>query len=175
MKKCNKCDIEKKESEFTSNKYTCKECRNDKRRKNTQRFAPKFYIKKGCNECKESKQGTEFSTCKENTDGLRGVCKECTTWRVKKTKYGIGKKEYHSMLKEQKGCCKICKTEKYSKLGQDHNHFAIDHCHTTGKVRGLLCDACNKALGLLEDNTEYIENALNYIQEQGDALSLTLL
>lgn len=64
------------------------------------------------------------------------------------------------LYEQQKSCCGICKiheTKKRIKL-------CIDHDHITGKIRGLLCDECNKAIGLLGDSLEIITNAKNYLE-----------
>lgn len=75
--------------------------------------------------------------------------------RQYKIRYGITIADYDSMLAAQGGCCAICKLttpSKRKKLGERYYHsaFAVDHDHTTGKVRGLLCAGCNVALGKIE-------------------------
>ena len=77
------------------------------------------------------------------------------------SKYGISIEDYNDMLHEQRGLCKICRTEGRSKRIRNLN---VDHCHTTGKVRGLLCDTCNKALGLLDDKEELLLRAVKYLK-----------
>lgn len=62
-------------------------------------------------------------------------------------RYGITIADYERMLKEQDGKCRICSATEAGKVGQ---HFAVDHCHTTGRVRGLLCIKCNSRLGWYE-------------------------
>jgi len=78
-----------------------------------------------------------------------------------KRNYGMGFKEYEEMLFAQDGKCAICKAE--PPKDQHKTRLNIDHCHTTGKVRGLLCDCCNRALGLMRDNTELLEKAIQYL------------
>lgn len=73
--------------------------------------------------------------------------------------YNISPEEYDKMLKEQNNCCKICKTSQ-EKLKVT---LAVDHCHKTGKVRGLLCNKCNLALGLLKDDLALLQEAINYL------------
>lgn len=75
------------------------------------------------------------------------------------TQFGINYNQYNAMLAEQKHVCAICKKpEEYL-----HKTLAVDHCHTTKQVRGLLCSACNMALGKFEDNIEYLQNAIQYL------------
>ena len=65
------------------------------------------------------------------------------------------------MLDEQDGKCAICDT---NEPGGRFNTFHIDHCHTTGVVRGLLCSKCNHAIGLLNDCPTTIRTAANYVE-----------
>ena len=73
--------------------------------------------------------------------------------------YGISLAEYRAVHKHQRGKCAIC--------GQDEsrfkNSFAVDHCHLTGLVRGLLCWRCNRALGKFEDSVEKVCAAAQYV------------
>ena len=85
--------------------------------------------------------------------------KEKTKGYTLKSRYNITLKERDLMLKKQNNKCKICNT-KFSKVTSN-----IDHCHTTNKVRGILCTACNMGLGLFKDNTENLTNAITYLKE----------
>src|SRR5690606_5587543 len=72
--------------------------------------------------------------------------------------YGITLDDYFAMLERQGGVCAICHQE-----CQTRNSLAVDHCHETGRVRGLLCNRCNRALGLLRDDPEVIRRAASYL------------
>ena len=74
-----------------------------------------------------------------------------------KYKYGVGLEDYDSMLTKQLGGCAICGKH------PSNSRLHIDHNHSTGKVRGLLCRKCNLALGLLADNPIIIKKMLQYI------------
>ena len=74
-----------------------------------------------------------------------------------KTKYGITLEQYNLIKESQEGCCKICK--------EKTDNLVVDHCHTTDKVRGLLCTHCNLGLGHFKDNPETIKASLLYLQE----------
>lgn len=77
--------------------------------------------------------------------------------------YKLTLDEYQRMHDEQKGLCKICQTEGFL-LKECHSlKLVVDHCHTKGNVRGLLCHNCNRALGLLKDNKEYLARAIEYL------------
>jgi hypothetical protein len=84
-------------------------------------------------------------------------------------KFGIGEEDYERMLKEQNGCCAICKspTPKGRKRGSggEVKNFYVDHCHETGKVRGLLCNHCNRGLGLLGDDLDNLKLAVEYLSK----------
>lgn len=77
------------------------------------------------------------------------------------TRYGLTLDEYKSLF-EKSGCaCSICG----SKTSKSSLDFCVDHCHTTGKVRGFLCHPCNKGLGAFYDNPIFLANAIKYLKE----------
>lgn len=84
--------------------------------------------------------------------------------RMIEKSFGIPYSEYEAMYEKQGGKCAIC-------LGEEpcarNDHLAIDHCHESGKVRGLLCSSCNRALGLFKDSIEILESAKRYLFNQG--------
>jgi len=73
-------------------------------------------------------------------------------------RYGITLDGYDTLLSEQEGCCAVCNVKQADKS----YHFHVDHCHKTGRVRGLLCISCNVLLGQFENKIEAI---LNYLKE----------
>lgn len=77
-------------------------------------------------------------------------------------RYGITRDDYNKMLSEQNGCCAICAS---TEVGRNHTHFHVDHCHTTGQVRGLLCDLCNRGLGYFKDRYDMLEKASGYLKK----------
>jgi hypothetical protein len=74
-----------------------------------------------------------------------------------KGRYGITPQHYDLMLKEQGGACAICGE-------QPDGHLYVDHCHTTGKVRGLLCQRCNTGLGSFNDDLGRTMGASAYLR-----------
>ena len=88
-----------------------------------------------------------------------------------KRKFNITIEQYNELFNNQNGLCKICNKpetaidKKNSKL----RDLAVDHCHKTKRVRGLLCTRCNIGLGAFEDNTKSLEVAIQYLKEQEDA------
>ena len=82
------------------------------------------------------------------------------------TKYGITEADYERMLKEQGGRCAICDTD--TPTGK-WKVFAVDHCHHTGVVRGLLCNECNRGMGLLRDDPDLLRKAADYLKITAEA------
>lgn len=80
-------------------------------------------------------------------------------WRLMKL-YGITLEQYDEMLTKQKRCCAICGV-KQPELGQS---LHVDHCHTTKKVRGLLCHKCNRGVGLFKDSHKTLSRAAKYLK-----------
>jgi hypothetical protein len=84
--------------------------------------------------------------------------------RKLKERYNITREQYDKMLKSQNGLCAIClKPEKASAKNGTVWELAVDHCHKTGQVRGLLCNKCNRAIGYLDDNRFLAERATKYL------------
>lgn len=77
-----------------------------------------------------------------------------------KKRYGITLQAYNAMLTAQGGGCAICGARPET---VHHGTLPVDHCHATGKTRGLLCDNCNRALGLLKDDVERVRKMAAYL------------
>ena len=75
--------------------------------------------------------------------------------------YGITLKDYEKMLQDQQSTCAICKTTDPGGAGKK---FVVDHCHSTDKVRALLCGKCNCAIGLLNEDPLLFDAAKQYLQ-----------
>ena len=83
-----------------------------------------------------------------------------------KKNYGLTLEEYEKYLVAQNYSCAICKQPE-TKLDWKTKRLlplAVDHCHTTEKIRGLLCADCNRALGMFQDNQEILQNAIEYLK-----------
>lgn len=78
--------------------------------------------------------------------------------------YGIGLKECKAMLDKQGDVCAICKQSGFKMHKNKEHGLNLDHCHNTGKIRGWLCDNCNRALGLFKDNVEVMKTAIEYLE-----------
>ena len=75
--------------------------------------------------------------------------------------YGMTVKAWDALFQQQGHQCAICKTPELNPKGQWHT----DHCHVTGRVRGILCSACNQALGLMKDDTLRLKTAIAYLRK----------
>ena len=118
-----------------------------------------------CLNCKKKRQtklwlkNSEGKVCRRNKpNGVRRDRKE----KNLKFHYGIKNKEYWKMFQEQQGQCSICGCYANSERNF-YNELVVDHCHKTGKVRGLLCSKCNTALGFIEDSKTIASNMVLYL------------
>lgn len=78
-------------------------------------------------------------------------------WELKQ--YGLTPEQFQQMHKIQKGCCWICSRKMTPPV--------VDHCHHSGKVRGLLCRSCNWSLGHIQDNSKWLRKAIQYLERRG--------
>lgn len=128
-----------------------------------------------CSKCKESKPLGAFSFNRRALGTRQSQCKPCIlvstrAWKQRnlekfkryqfrkklEERYGLSLDQYSEMLKNQGGCCKICGSPQKKRL-------AVDHCHTSGLVRGLLCDLCNRGLGYFKDSPNVLTKAADYL------------
>jgi Recombination endonuclease VII len=75
--------------------------------------------------------------------------------------------DYQQMVKDQNNLCAICfnPEKRMSRTGKETTRLAIDHCHKTNKIRGLLCHSCNTAIGKFNDNIQLMESAIAYLKK----------
>lgn len=102
-----------------------------------------------------NKHGGEKSTAYLR---VHPYCKTCSKERHLIQKYGFGHEGKREMYDAQNGACFTC----LEKLPVDS--LVIDHCHTSGKVRGLLCEGCNKGLGNVKDSVETLKRMIDYLE-----------
>lgn len=135
--------------------------------------------RKRCKTCRQYKDESEFTT---NTSGLKdGLslhCRQCQAearerapMRIResalKRMYGITVADYDRMYAEQGGTCAICRQpEKLVRRGV-LQELSVDHCHATGRVRGLLCHDCNLGIGKLGEDSDRITAAAEYVRAGG--------
>lgn len=137
-----------------------------------------------CTKCDEFKLVDEFPKNKKTYLGVGGDCKSCRNsykkiqysldpkirqtisessrkWHLSK-KYQLTIEDYNSLVAEQNNRCAIC-FSLFNLL--EGRKPPVDHCHSTGKIRGLLCRNCNLGLGNFLDNPEFLMNAIFYLKE----------
>lgn len=129
--------------------------------KNPEQSRKKLMDWHNSNKDKKSKAFKNWST--KNKDRLRGT-------RLLR-QYGISNETYIEMFESQLGLCAICGESQQGITKDGESRFlCIDHCHSTGKVRELLCARCNAGLGQFKDNPDLLINASKYLikhQTQG--------
>lgn len=152
MKICTKCKVGKSTDEYYQHKRSkdglqsqCKQCAKD--------TATQW-----------AKDNPERNRAKHRAASKRWVRanpekRRCIQLRAK---YGISLEEYNDILTAQGHVCAICSR---SDTGDKWTrNLAVDHDHTTGKVRGLLCSPCNRALGLFTDDIDALQRAIDYLR-----------
>lgn len=163
MKKCSICKVEKETSEFRfQNKDTgklmsaCKECSSQRDKKKRQENPEEIHKKDREQYQKAKAHRVEYAREYRRKYPERT---RATNWKVK---YGITPEEFYNKLADQDNKCYICKRDMndYSRI------FSVDHCHTTGKIRGLLCDPCNYGLGFYEKYKDKYEQYLNLFKDE---------
>lgn len=126
---------------------------------------------------KEERAAYHKDYSKKNADkfkGYRRKYRETNAEAIKqrdriswiKTKYGLTVEQYDAMIHAQSGQCAICGGSL-----EDTRKTHIDHCHSTGQVRGVLCHACNVGLGHFKDDVDVLARAINYLQKTVDPKS----
>jgi hypothetical protein len=82
-------------------------------------------------------------------------------------RYGIGVEDYQTMYEKQEGKCAICNKHSTSVFTKGAVGFelCVDHCHNTGKVRGILCQSCNVTLGKVEEKEEILLALIEYLKK----------
>ena len=120
---------------------------------------------KVCRLCGTEKPIDEFYPRKDYGNH-RNECKVCTCELARYRSHGVCNVKYDEMLVRQKGGCAICAAT----LGNTrYTRLAVDHCHKSGKVRGLLCSNCNTAIGLMKDSPKRMALAVEYLKRhQGE-------
>lgn len=124
------------------------------------------YIHKGCrcSRCKaylkqHNDKHKEYMREFYQTPGRKEYARKATRISTLKHKYGLTPECYDEMLLEQEQLCKICRRHKSEFKRKLH----VDHCHTTGTIRGLLCPNCNSGIGKLNDDPKLLQAAIDYL------------
>ena len=133
---------------------------------------------KTCTSCKVEKPLNAYHYNKLGKFQKASHCIECKKlWRAANPKvaknyhrdeharklrtYNISQADYENMVLTQENKCAVCQT---SASNTDKGILDIDHCHSSGVVRGLLCGHCNRGIGLMKDNPDILIKAANYLK-----------
>ena len=119
----------------------------------------KICLKK-CNVCLLDLPLDNFHKHKGRKLGVTDSCKNCRNPKVTSKRFNISVDEYKLLRDNANNRCQIC--------GNEDFRLAIDHCHTTGKIRGMLCGNCNNGLGRFKDNVKYLKKAIAYLEGDKD-------
>ena len=136
--------------------------------------APPDPTTKRCATCKAVLARSSFSRNPNNTDGQSYDCRQCVRRHNKlyysrvghtkhiERKYGISRDDFIAMLNEQGNACAICRSPQHG-----GKNWHVDHDHTTGINRGILCSGCNLGIGGMRDNPETLIAAAAYLRKYG--------
>jgi hypothetical protein len=134
-----------------------------------------------CPDCRETKLLSEFNRDRSAPHGVSIYCRACNQRKGRahyqnnrashreyslRRDFRIGVEDYDAQLAKQRGVCAICKSPP-----GDTRRLAVDHCHATGLIRGLLCQKCNHGLGQFRDNPFLLKRALQYMLNAQSTLS----
>ncbi|MFD8914437.1 endonuclease VII domain-containing protein [Streptomyces sp. NPDC059575] len=144
----------------------CRECSAEYYRQRQEARGRKVRVKvvvpaghKRCPQCAVVKPHSDWERNKSSSDGWASYCRPCRAKRNEesrlKRQYGLTSAERDAMIASQRGLCVIC-------LNAPAAH--VDHCHKTGRVRGVLCFNCNSGLGLLRDDPDAARRAAAYLE-----------
>ncbi len=105
-----------------------------------------------CLTCNEFKPWSAFPSDKRHSTGRASNCLDCGRWRSVVAQYGISKHQWHALFEEQGGGCALCEQPSHERrLSVDHDHSCCGPAKACLQcIRGLLCDTCNRMIGLVE-------------------------
>jgi len=158
----------------TNAKLFCKQCLKDKDESEFYKFSGKYRKEYACKKCVNIRRRKHYQKNKVRIIAVAKKYREKNRERVlhakRKQTYGITKEQYNKMLEQQNFVCAVCKNPESSRVGKGNcadykNSLSVDHNHKTGKIRGLLCSKCNRALGYLQESVEIMQSLISYIKK----------
>ena len=117
----------------------------------------RYTLSGNCKSCDKKRQQSPYAVQRRKAPAARNYQRNKLAVKDYQLqhKYGITLVDYNIMLESQGGVCKICRLAA--------KQLCVDHCHTTGKVRGLLCHGCNRGIGLLKESKQNFLAAIEYL------------
>lgn len=113
-----------------------------------------------CERTYNAARNREYQERRKRDPAVRAFEKERNRRTVLRLKYGITPETYDEMLEAQGGVCAICRQPP----DRGRMFLDVDHCHESGRVRGLLCSGCNRAIGLMGEDAERLRAAAAYVE-----------
>lgn len=135
----------------TKRMYCTPACEKEYRKEEIKTYFAEYHLRY------QEKKNTRSKKYRDDNPG-----KSVDKARIKK--YGLTPEQYALMFKEQGGVCAICGRPERTILRGKPRSLSVDHCHSSGRIRGLLCGLCNLGLGGFEDNIEYLLDAIVYLE-----------
>ncbi len=125
-----------------------------------------------CSTCLAEKPSSEFRNDWHRPTGLSGQCRGCVANRDRMKRFDLDAEGYIALLEEQGHVCAICLNPEGAIDPRNGRlkALAVDHDHSTGTVRGLLCGNCNKGIGNLGDNPERLIAAAAYLMQRSEGV-----
>lgn len=130
---------------------------------------------KQCSRCKIVKELVEFNKDYKGTFKRQAYCRDCQKLAMGGGEYMLQRNfnmslaDKKKMIEQQNDACGICKKAFEGKTKEQH----VDHCHTTHKVRGILCQKCNAALGLVKESVTTLYNMIDYVKHHAKENAVT--
>ena len=151
---CKVCGVEKNVQEY----YVGKTGKNGQK-----------WRKPTCKECELRAAREKYHKCPPTDRRHRNAVNPCNSIEYRRksklwNRYGLTLEQFDSMLEEQDSKCKICNRELHYE-GNIKEKPHVDHSHSTGKVRGLLCGWCNTSIGYANDDVKVLTEMINYLND----------
>jgi len=163
MKRCSSCGEEKEVAHFWRDgsrrdglQASCKDCSRQRtqswraRNPDTVRANRQAWLERNPDKARDIRQRGRGKRLARQRDADR------------RRLYGLEPEDYDNLLRAQGSRCAICHTDN---PGPNRRSFSVDHCHATGRVRGLLCNRCNVTLGHFQDSPALLASAINYLEK----------
>lgn len=143
------------------NKSNWHERNKEKVREYMREYSKKY---RAANRDKKREAHRKWYAANRETQLAKGRSRYAEKWAAwLKYKYGITAEDYFAMLAAQESVCAICRAHEPGGRFKN-NRFHVDHCHTSGRVRQLLCNACNHLLGCARDKPDVLRTAATYLE-----------
>ena len=149
MKRCKICN---KKFNHKGHKYCSKRCRDSV----ANVYAHQYYLA-------HKKEKSDYYKRRWKSENYKQIARKS---RLKR-RYGLSVDDYNKMFQQQNGVCAICGEveTKHDRYGNIKN-LQVDHNHSTGEIRGLLCFMCNAGIGMFDDNILNLRSAIKYLNNK---------